>query len=63
MQKKEKHPPHSKLPTIEKIEPDVSLELLLEKDLNQKLNQSAERKKAPLEQIILKILAKRFKKR
>lgn len=61
MQKKEKHPPHAKLPTIEKIEPDVSLELLLEEDLNQKLDQSAKRKKVPLEKIILKILTNRFK--
>ena len=63
MHKKDNHPsPNSPL-SVEKSEPDVTLELLLEEDLNRKLDQSAHRKEISLEKIILKILTKRFEKR
>lgn len=62
MQKKEEHPPLDKSLAPEKNEPDVSLELFLEQNLNQKLDQSARHQEIPLEKIILKILTKRFKK-
>jgi hypothetical protein len=61
MHKKDKHPSPDSPPFLEKNEPDVTLELLLEEDLNRKLGQSARHKEVPLEKIILKILTKRFK--
>lgn len=62
MRKKEKHPSTAKSPSVGKNEPDASLELLLDQDLNQQLAQTARRQEIPLEKIILEILTERFKK-
>jgi|GEM_PF-6818876 len=63
MQKKEKHPFHGNVPAIEKIEPDVPLELFLEQDLDQKLKQTAQIKNVSVEKIILETLSKWLTKR
>ena len=63
MQKKEKHPLHGKLPAIEKIEPDVPLELFLEQGLDQKLKQTAQRENVSVEKVILETLSKWLTKR
>lgn len=62
MRKEEKTLFHDKSPSVEKSNPDVPLDLLLEKNLTQKLHQTARRQEIPLEKVILDILTERFTK-
>ncbi|TXF89305.1 hypothetical protein FUA23_11200 [Neolewinella aurantiaca] len=63
MHKNDKKTPPVRSSSAQNDESNVILEIHLEKDLNQKLDQSAKHDKLPLEEIILKILKKRFQNR
>ena len=63
MNKTDKPHPTNSPETVKKTESSVSLELLLDKSLSQKLNESARNEGLSRDNYILEILTKRFKKR